>query len=203
MVKKDAANKKINLGLGVLLVILLASLFYLINREDKISKTTSPTETETSSETSPQENLQIEADDLSDDSNWYMYVNEEYKFSFYHPRLPFEEDFKNEGSYEYFLNLQSEEDEIKKGIYLGIKENNLDEEIARLKSIFEAEGGELVSETEVDVDGIKGVLVVYKPIDNITLEQRSLVVFEKDGLAYSISTSPDQIDKLISTFKFY
>jgi len=60
----------------------------------------------------------------------------------------------------------------------------------------------LDNEQEIKMGDFYAVILNYTSGDKTQGEDRSIVIIQKDDKSYSISTVPEQIDKVISSFSF-
>ncbi len=135
------------------------------------------------------------------ENSWGVYTNAKYGYEIGIPRALLKKEYENQGGYIHFVRFEEREESQGNGIAIGIREGKLDDEVSRIKEEFGNEG-RLTEEREVDVGGVKGVLLNFEPDNEEDLESRGVVVFEKEGKVFSISTVPEQIEKVIEGFKF-
>lgn len=137
-----------------------------------------------------------------DDSiEWGSYKNIEFGYEIGLPRALLKMEYENQGGYIHFIRFGEREESLGKGVAIGIREAELEDEFTRIKGEF-GKDGVLAEEREVSVGGVRGAMFIFEPESKEDLEPRTVVVFEKEGKVFSISTVPEQIDKVIASFKF-
>jgi len=136
--------------------------------------------------------------------NFYskVYQAEEYNFRFLYPGDLVVRKVNVQDS--YLLSLKFEETKLSdnKGIALGVSKKTAAKEIEDISRIFEKEGGELVDRGEIEIGGVRMLRFDFKPKFEGNFQEKSLVVFSKGDLTYSISTTPDQIMDVLLGFSF-
>ena len=68
------------------------------------------------------------------------------------------------------------------------------------ETILTESGAKLVKEDKITVDDFEGTRLDFEPTGEG--EKRSVVIFSKGDYSYSISTVPEQVEKVIESFKF-
>jgi len=134
---------------------------------------------------------------------WVDYVDEEYGFSFSKPKFLTENKFEGSGDYLSFTRFEATQFSKARGVSVGVRENSLSDEVMKIKS--EVDMGfnvKLTQESKIKADDFTGVKLDYEPVGEGELEARSFIILEKDGFAISISTTPEQIERIISSFMF-
>ncbi len=134
---------------------------------------------------------------------WEVYVNKKFGYSLSHPSLLFKNEFKNPGRYLHFVRFEETNFSNQKGVAVGVSQGSLEEEAKIIKEEFGSDA-KLVSEKYITVNGVKGLNLEFEP-NNSSLkesEKRAVVIFEKEGWVYSISTVPEQIERVLESFKF-
>lgn len=179
----------LNLGLMFLFLSLLTLATYLFFRVSFSTKK------EINSQDSKKEKVS------ESESNWEVYSNTEFGISFAHPRLLYKKEFRNQAGSLYFVRFEETKFSRGKGIAVGVKEGNLEEEVANFKKEFENQA-DLTKESQIIVNTFKGVRLDFEPRESSLLEKRSIVILEKSGKVYSISTVPKQIDRVLESFNF-
>ena len=74
------------------------------------------------------------------------------------------------------------------------------EEVENTKTSFSKQDAKLVKEEKINVGDQEGIRLDFEPEGEG--EKRSAVIFSKEKYSYSISTVPEQIEKVIQSFKF-
>jgi len=131
---------------------------------------------------------------------WQEYKNEEYGFRLEHPKLLFKRTFKDKGGYPFFIRFEETKFSLEKGLALGISKRPQEEEIESVISSLSKEGAKLVREEKIKVQDVDGTRLDFEP--EREGEKRSLVIFSKGNYTYSISTVPEQIERVIESFGF-
>lgn len=132
---------------------------------------------------------------------WEEFTNDKYGFTIAHPPLLLKRETEDEGGYLYFVRFEENQYSLGKGIAIGVGENTRDEEVAKIKKEIKDEATiDPESEETIKVAGQNAIRLNYQ--DKGQYESKSFVIFEKDGKTYSISTVPDQIDRVIESFEF-
>ena len=141
--------------------------------------------------------------DASEDySGWVIYSNEIFSVSFMHPDLLIKRSYENSGGYELFVVFEENNLSREKGVAFGVSRTGIDEETERIKNNISGQGSsEVVREDEVDFKGKRAKYLVFESRDE-TLENRSVLIVQKEDYTYSFSTVPEQMRKLISSIKF-
>jgi hypothetical protein len=185
--------------LSILLAFIFLSLGFLaLNLYIKTKKTNNVA---SDSETELVENN--EEDKSGNEYVWKEYVNNDYKYSLNYPKFLYKEELENEGGYLSFVRFSETEFTSAKGMGVGVRKDNLENEVARLKKDLEEEFDvELASEKNITVDGRKAILFEYKPDSDEELMAKNLIIVANNDYVYSISAVPEQMDGVIASFKF-
>jgi len=134
---------------------------------------------------------------------WKEYNNSQMGFSMLYPPSLTEKDLGPGATYINFIRFEENEKSTEKGMAIGIVESGLTEEADRIKKDFENQGNAiLVEQKKVKVDGVNGVWLYYKPEKVDGSEERIVVIFSRGNYAFSVSTVPEQMDKVLDGFKF-
>lgn len=133
---------------------------------------------------------------------WENYVNEELGFKMSIPRLLYKREFSDQGGYKTFIRFEQTNFSLEKGIAVGVSEKTFEEEVESIKEALSGEGAVLKNEEKIIVSDIEGVKLTFVAKEGQEGEPRSIVIFSKEGLTYSISTTPEQIDRVIEGFNF-
>ncbi len=191
MYKKDS-SKIFVFGLFFLFFVLLVTSFYLIAKYF-IYKDRLPEKEYTLGTITPKQ-------EQGYTSSWDVYTNNKYRYSVSYPKLLYKKEFENQGGYLHFVRFEENNFSKEKGIAIGVRETTLKEEVARLKDDFSKEG-KLIKEEEIKVMGKNGVRLEFEPKIQGN-ESRTLVILERENWVYSISTVPEQMDRVLESFKF-
>jgi len=134
---------------------------------------------------------------------WVRYINKDYGFSFDRPKLLNENKLDDSGEYLLFVRFEENQNEHPSGIGLGVRKSTLVEEVDELKKKLDRDFEvKLVSEHKEEIDGFDAVVLQYEPKNKNILELRSFLIVNNGEHSISISTVPDQIDRIITSFKF-
>lgn len=137
--------------------------------------------------------------DISQD--WEEYKNEEYGFSVEIPRLLSKRDSRNQGEYLYFIRFEENRFSRGKGLAIGVSNLGLEEQEKRIVEALEDSGSSVGPERkEFESKGTKIIKLEYPEGEGT--EARTIVIFDNGKYTFSISSTPSQIDKVVSSFKF-
>ncbi|OGM25035.1 hypothetical protein A2715_03780 [Candidatus Woesebacteria bacterium RIFCSPHIGHO2_01_FULL_39_32] len=131
---------------------------------------------------------------------WEEYRNEEFRFRVERPKFLYEREFKDQGGYVFFIRFEETKFSIEKGVAIGVSGKTYEEEVEGTKTILTESGAKLVKEDKITVDDFEGTRLDFEPTGEG--EKRSVVIFSKGDYSYSISTVPEQVEKVIESFKF-
>jgi len=198
MIKKQEKSRLSVFKTGIVLVF-LSLVILTIHLVIRILKNNSSDNNQTQIVNEP-ENVQDQ--DTSEDRAWEVYTNEEFGFELLIPRLLTEREWRDQGGYKYFMRFEETKFSVDKGVAVGVSDSNLGSEVKRLKDNLEKEGAKLVKEQKTVIGGKEGVLLEYEPEDVGGGEKRVVVIVENPPSVYSISTAPEQIEKVIDGFIF-
>jgi len=143
----------------------------------------------------------VEEDGLT----WAMYKNDKFGYSVDYPKFLYREELEGRGDYLGFTIFSENEFTQAKGMGIGVRKDSLENEVGRLEKNLEEEfGTEPSGEEEIKIDGRKAILIKYEPVasEEEDLMAKNIIVVEKDGYVYSISTVPEQTERVIKSFKF-
>ena len=136
-------------------------------------------------------------------NQWEEYVNEEFGIILSHPSLLIKRETVEHGEYLKFIRFEETKNSIAKGVALGISNKTLKEEINKIKSEIEKSGeAKLTKEQNFKIENNEAVLLEYEADKESDIENRVVVVFRKGSYTYSLSTTPDQMGKVLSSVKF-
>jgi hypothetical protein len=132
---------------------------------------------------------------------WQEFTNDKYGFTVARPPLLIKRETENEGGYLYFVRFEENQYSLGKGVAIGVGENTRDEEVNNIKKSIKDEAGiDPDSEEEIIVSDQDAIKLTYH--DNGQYESRAFVVFEKNGKTFSISTVPEQMNRVVESFEF-
>jgi len=133
--------------------------------------------------------------------NWEYYVHPEYKFSLYVPELLIKREYENPGDYLFFVRFEANRVSESKGLAIGVSERNLEEEEKKTRELIEV-GLEKAEPTreELKLTVYDAIRLDYEGLEGF--EPRTVILVTNNGYTYSISTNPEQMDKVLSGFVF-
>ena len=144
------------------------------------------------------------ADDGKEESDvWAEYINRDFSISFLYPRLLLKKEFKGQGGYEFFVRFEENKLSRGKGVAFGVTKASLSDEVAKLKEeLTKDDQAVLVAESEDFADGVAGKLLEFEPRTSEFGEKRSVFLIENSDLTYSISTTSEQIQRVVDSLDF-
>ncbi|KKQ36098.1 MAG: hypothetical protein US53_C0064G0003 [Candidatus Woesebacteria bacterium GW2011_GWA1_37_7] len=130
---------------------------------------------------------------------WEQYSNSDYNFSLNIPQGLHKSEFEGQGGYDYFVEFNKTNETNADGVHVGISTKSLKEEVDKVISdITDQSQTEPTKSEEISVKDLKGWRLDYQ---NDTLsEKRSIVFVEGNKYVYSISSTPNQIEKVMEGF---
>ena len=131
---------------------------------------------------------------------WRTYTNEAYGYEISHPGLLYQREFVDSGGYEHFVRFEETQFSLDKGVAVGVSLKSAEEELNAMKSEL-SENAELVEERSISVAGLEAAYILFRPSFEGG-EERAIAVFEGNGATFSVSTVPEQMDKVLQSFKF-
>ncbi|SRR3990172_4156191 len=131
---------------------------------------------------------------------WVEYKNDEFGFQMMYPKFLYRREFRDQGGFKVFLLFEETKFSSEKGLGLGVSERTFKEEVENTKTSFSKQDAKLVKEEKINVGDQEGIRLDFEPEGEG--EKRSAVIFSKEKYSYSISTVPEQIEKVIQSFKF-
>jgi len=133
-------------------------------------------------------------------ANWQTYTNIEYKFSIMYPPSFTPKQHPDNDTY---LSLTSFSDNSSTDtISVEVREANLKDQVALIKWTNEHSINSLISETDLKISGFPAKRLDYTAIEKGIDKPRSTIVVYNGKYSYSIHTTTDLINKVISTFQF-
>src|SRR3989304_10010751 len=133
---------------------------------------------------------------------WEEYFNEELGFKMSIPQFLYKSEFSDQGGYKTFIRFEQTNFSLEKGMAVGVSEKTVEEETETLKENFSGEGAVLQKEEKIEISGVEGIKLTFVPKEGQEGESRSIVIFNRNDLTYSISTTPEQIERVVKGFKF-
>lgn len=137
----------------------------------------------------------------TNDISWEKYINTEFGFEFNIPRLLLKRELRGQGGYELFVRFEENKFSGGKGVGLGINLAEFSAEVDRLKKDLEGQKGKLTKEEDIEIAGHKAKYLEYEP-ENNKEEKRGVLIIPKEAIVISISSVPEQIPKIVASFKF-
>lgn len=187
------SRKSKNILLFSIFLLLVSFLFYLAYDKNNLNKMLSKF------------GLKNQENSQNSSSGLISYKNMLTGLSFKYPASLTERDMGQGVEYYNFVRFEEPLDGSVKGIGFGVqKDTGYSEEAERIKKDFDKQGEGILSEQKkITIAGNPGILLTYKPKrESADLEVRSIAVFSKGEYTYSISTVPDQIDKILKSVSF-
>ena len=192
-VEVSKENFLLKFGILSLFILLLISGIYLFVK-GKMVRTSQTNPALIDTKTSVNKDNEVD---------WQTYTNEEFGYYLKHPPLLYKRDLGSAGGYIDFIRFEENQFSTGHGLAVGVRETNLLEETENIKKEFDQLGGaKLVEETKISVNGIEGVRLLYKPQNDKDGENRVIVILNNSKYSYSISTVPEQINKVLTEFGF-
>lgn len=193
LIKEKPLGKLLKVGLLIFVVSLSILMFYLSTQLKQIKKN--------SSVVNENVNPNSEKSGVIDNSEeWIEYSKSDFGFSLMFPPDLVVNETKDIGGYKYFVRFEEDGSSSDKGIGVGVSVKSLEAEINKIKDSLEKEGGKLIEEKDVVVNGFSALQLYFKP-QSSTMEERVVVILSDGKYAYSISTTPDQVDRVLQGFK--
>ena len=135
-------------------------------------------------------------------SDWKEFVNEDYRIRIEVPALLLKTKYENENGYLYFMRFEENEYSDKKGVALGVTERSRDEELEYVKNMISKESPMAIPKVKIFELGGYGVTQMdYEAKED--LEARSIIVVNDGNYTFSISTVPEQIERVKSSLMFF
>lgn len=137
-------------------------------------------------------------------NGWKEFNSEVPKFSVKYPKTLTVHDMGQSARYYHFVKFEEDVNSLDRGIAIGVTEAGAATETRRIVEEFESYGTGVLSEQKgIEVQGSKGLSMTYKPKEeSVDVEAKSIAIFEQGKYTFSVSTTPDQIDKVLNSMKF-
>lgn len=158
---------------------------------------------DTSSVEKPPSSLEASGDKGSGvgDSEWEIYEDDLYGYSISFPPILEPRTIESE-SYLRFIIFFAPEGITRSGFGLSVRENSLDEEVELINGeIGVGIGASIVSEGEITKGGHLGKRLEYEPENQEEGEPRTIIILNNGKYSYTISSTPELIDKIFATFQ--
>jgi hypothetical protein len=135
-------------------------------------------------------------------TNWKEYKNVDYGFSIKTPSLLFKNEIETPKDYLLFIRFEENKFSKDKGMALGITGRNIEEETEKIINTFKEEDEKINPiKGEFEINGNKGISIYVEAIND--LEERSVYILNNGKHTFSISTTPDQIEKAAASLTFF
>jgi len=135
------------------------------------------------------------------DSEWEVYKDDLYGYAISYPPILQPRTIESE-SYLSFIIFFIPEGMAGSGFGVSVRQNSLNEEVELIKGEIGADiGANLVVEEEITKDGHLGKRLEYEPENQKEREPRTIIILNNGKYSYTISSTPELIDKLFATFR--
>ncbi len=191
--KKDWLYSGSILAIFACLLLLAGYFWYTISQKNKTKEAAVTTAT-----TQPLPTVEAKG-------GWTKYTNPQYQFSVELPRFLAKREFRDKDGYTFVAIFEENSLSKGKGVAIGITTRDVNAEVAQTKIDYAKSGeAELTEEKDIEVGREKGREVTFKPKteDDTTLESHSVLVFRHGNYTYSISTVPEQVEHIVTSFKW-
>jgi hypothetical protein len=133
---------------------------------------------------------------------WSTYTNREYGFSISIPLYTQKFETKGVGGYDQFIKFIKSDISGGESIFVGIKQGSIDYEVQLTTTQFKSEYSIEPDYSSKEIIGdLQAHVLLYSTVSE-ALEKRGFVFFEKNGYVYSFSTTPEQVQIILQSFKF-
>src|SRR3989344_2735162 len=191
MKKKKLKKKKIFFLLFLTVILLAIFAFYLflkLGRFKSLKKN--------SGDTLPK----LETNEVI----WKEYKNEKFRYSLLVPQHLLKKEVKNEEGYLSFVRFEENELTRAKRVAVGVSRGRREDEVDKVKEQMNESGlANLIKEVKINVSGHEAKRLDYQAIDSKNRDPRAIVIFDNGIYTYSISTHPEQAEKIIESFKVW
>ena len=183
-------NKPLNIGLAVFIIAILFLLSNLL-----VTQWRTRNKVEESNNILLEGNVQ--GNNLPEEIfGWEYFIHPEYKFSVYVPRLLVKREYEESTDYLFFVKFEENRFSEEKGVAIGVSDRNLNDEEEKTHEIV-GQGQSSVEPKRQEMG--EGVLrLYYEAMDGF--ESRTIYLINNGEYTYSISTTPEQIEKVLSGF---
>lgn len=189
---KGKTNRALSLGILLLTLSLVAVGIYLLVELKRASK---------SKQQLPEAKEEISS--FNDVSTWMTYSEEAFGYSIRYPPsfIPRKVESERYLSFVIFLPPQGVE---QSGFAFGVRENQLEEEVKSIKEEVQLDvSAKLIREGEIEILGYSGFKLEYEPEKSEEGELKTIIILNNGKYSYSISSVPDQIDKIVFTLDIF
>ncbi|KKQ97963.1 MAG: hypothetical protein UT24_C0017G0019 [Candidatus Woesebacteria bacterium GW2011_GWB1_39_12] len=193
---KNKNKSKFNVFRLGLVLVFLSLVFLTANLLTKVVKNSSSLSKETQ-KVSESKNVQKQNTDI--DLAWEIYMNGKYGFQIETPKLLYKVESQDLGRYLTFIRFEENNFSQEKGVAIGVSKESFEKEIELIKKELEGMGGKLVKEEDLTINGTLAKKFEFQPEKEG--EARSFLIINFNNISVSISTVPEQIDRVIESFK--
>ena len=131
---------------------------------------------------------------------WNIYRNELYGYTVSYPKLLEPRTVENE-RYESFLIFFVPGEIDEPGFAISVRKNTLNDEISLIREeIGEGSVATLINEEEIEEGGFGGFRLDYEPKNIKEGEARSIIIINNGRYSYSLSSTPEFLEKVIEKF---
>jgi hypothetical protein len=139
--------------------------------------------------------------DNHDANSWEIMQDEDYGYSLKYPSLLEPRTIESD-NYLSFIIFFVPKGVRGSGFVLSVRENSIEEEVVLIKEEIQKDlAARLVNEEQIEVGGRLGARVEFEPAVEEGGEKRTIVIMNNGKYSYTLSSTPDQIDVLLSNFK--
>lgn len=134
-------------------------------------------------------------------ASWETYVDDEFGYAVSYPPLLEPRTIKSD-SFLSFIIFFAPEGIKSSGLAISVRNTSLKEELALIKEEVQKDpGANLISEEEITKDGFSGIRLKYEPMNPESGEPREIVIINNQNYSYTISSTPEQLERILPTFK--
>lgn len=141
--------------------------------------------------------------DFSDvTANWKKYINSQYGYSVKHPEGSPPTEHKDEDIY---LNFVSFGDRLKEGFLwfeITVRKADLNEEVDYINWQSGHSLVKLTNEEDLSIEDFSAKRLDYEPSKYDEPKPTSFIIINRNQHSYTISSRPEDIDQILSTFRF-
>lgn len=138
----------------------------------------------------------------SGELEWKEFVNQDYGIRFEVPSLLLKTKRENVNGYKYFMRFEENKFSEKKGVALGVTERSRSQEVEYIKEMIEKENPNIHPAIKIfDLAGYGATQIDYEEQEG--LEARSIVIINDGKFTFSLSTVPEQIERVKSSLMFF
>jgi hypothetical protein len=188
---KKITVKNIPLLLFIFTLVIFAYKMYISRGGDNTFKKKEEKNLEYTSNNNTQEEL----------STWKTYNNTNYRFVIKIPNLLLERVYTGQQDYLFFVKFEENKFSEEKGVALGVTDRTVAQEVEKIRTDMAKDFSINPKESNIKVDGQDAVRIDYEKVGE--LEARSVVVVRGNDVTISVSTVPEQIERLIKSIDFY